>query len=175
MTSRGESGWRVVRMAVVLALFWLALSAHFDPLLLTLGVVSVVVVCVMAWRAGLYEDHGITASFALRLPRYLLWLIRQVLSSAVGVLRKVWSLHPDLQPVVAPTPVEDLAELWQVIYANSITLTPGTVSLDVSDVRIEVHSLDQAAIDELQSGVMLDRVRRTSWSRVRVRVRGRSR
>jgi multicomponent Na+:H+ antiporter subunit E len=62
--------------------------------------------------------------------------------------------------VVAPTPARDLPDLLQVVYANAITLTPGTLSLDVDDDRIEVHSLEQAGIDELRDGEMLRQVRR---------------
>jgi multicomponent Na+:H+ antiporter subunit E len=146
------------------AAFWLLLSGHYEPLLLTLGALSVVVVCWLAWRAGL-DQLGAMIPLLPRLPWYALWLGGQVLSSAVAVARKVWSPRPALRPVVAPTPASDLPELEQVIYANSITLTPGTLSLDVGDDRIEVHSLEQAGVDELREGSMLGRVRGTGARR----------
>jgi multicomponent Na+:H+ antiporter subunit E len=61
---------------------------------------------------------------------------------------------------VATTSSADLSELSQMVYANSITLTPGTLSLDVGEEHIEVHSLDPAGIKDLHSGAMLRRVRR---------------
>lgn len=154
----------ILRMTL-LAVFWLLLSGHFEPLTLTLGALSVSLVCRLARRAGLGRDHGATASFALRLPRFFLWLGGQVLVSALGVARKVWSPRPVLRPVVAPTPARDLPDSARVVYANSITLTPGTLSLDVGDERIEVHSLDPADLGELQEGAMLRRLRRTEASR----------
>ncbi|OEU85668.1 hypothetical protein DB35_13215 [Streptomyces abyssalis] len=151
-------------MAPVPALFWLALSGHYDPLLLTLGAVSVVVVCWLIRRSGL-AHHGLTLPFALRLPRYCLWLSGQVFITACVVVRKVWSPRMDLRPVVEPTPAADLSERSLVVYANSITLTPGTLSLAVHDDSIEVHSLKAADIDALDEGAMLSRVRRTEARR----------
>jgi multicomponent Na+:H+ antiporter subunit E len=144
----------------LLAAFWLLLSGHFDPLLLTLGAVSIAVVCAMAWRAGLYLHRDLTVPFALRLPWFFLWLGGQVFVSSLAVARKVWSPRLDLRPVVGSTPAQDLPELSQVTYANAITLTPGTLSLDISDKLIRVHSLDPASVDELRKGAMLSRVPR---------------
>jgi multicomponent Na+:H+ antiporter subunit E len=147
-------------MALPLTVFWLVLSGHVEPLFLVLGGLSVVLVCWVCWRAGLAEQHPVTVPLALRLPRYLLWLGKEVLVSSFAVVRKVWSRRPELRPVVAVTPSRDLPDLSQVVYANSITLTPGTLSLHLEDDRIEVHSLDGTDLDTLDAGAMLARVRR---------------
>jgi multicomponent Na+:H+ antiporter subunit E len=144
-----------------LSVFWLVLSGHFEPLLLALGALSVAVVCGVSRRADLGQHHGVTVRFVLRLPWLLVWMAGQVLVSALVVTRKVWSPRPVLRPVVAATPAQDLPELSQVVYANSITLTPGTLSLDVGDDRIEVHSLEPADVGVLHEGAMLRQVRRT--------------
>lgn len=156
---------RMIPLVPMLAAFWLVLSGHLEPLMLALGVVSLAVVCMMTWRAGLYLHRDLTAPFALRLPRYYLWLSAKVITSSLAVVRKVWSPRMVLRPVVASTPARDLPELTQVTYANSITLTPGTLSLDISDKLIRVHSLGQADIDELRTGAMLGRVPRTGARR----------
>ena len=162
--SRRKSTMRFLRTAPFPVVFWLLLSGHFEPLLLALGALSVAVVCWLTRRAGL--DHGsVTVAFALRLPRYFLWLSGSVLVSTFAVARKVWSPRPDLRPVVEPTPAPHLQELSQVVYANSITLTPGTLSLDVEENHIEVHSLERSGVDELREGVMLRRVRQTEAQR----------
>lgn len=148
------------RTALPLTVFWLVLSGHVEPLFLTLGGLSVTLVCWVSWRAGLTEEHAVTVPLALRMPRYLLWLGKEVLVSSVAVVRKVWSPCPELRPVVAATPSQGLPDVSQVVYANSITLTPGTLSLHLEDDRIEVHSLDGTDIDTLDGGAMLARVRR---------------
>jgi multicomponent Na+:H+ antiporter subunit E len=150
----------VLRTALFASLFWLVLSGHYEPLLLGLGVVSVAVVCWLTRRAGL-EGPVVTVSFVLRLLRFLPWLSLQVLVSAWAVTKRVWSPRSALSPVVEHTSTLDVPELSQVVYANSITLTPGTLSMDVDDGRIEVHSLGQAGIEELREGSMLNRVRGT--------------
>jgi multicomponent Na+:H+ antiporter subunit E len=119
---RGAAVRRLLRTAPVLAVFWLVLSGHVEPLLLTLGALSVAVVCWLVRRADLDGHYQAAAAIAPRLP----WF----------------------------------SDLLQVVYANAITLTPGTLSLDVGDDRIEVHSLDPTGVEELHEGAMLSRVRR---------------
>lgn len=153
----------ILRTAPFPALFWLILSGHYDPLFLTLGLVSVAVVCWLSLRAGLHR-HGVNLAFVLRLPVYVLWLSGQAIVSAWSVVRKVWSPRLQLRPVVATTPA-DMPVWSQVIYANSITLTPGTLALFIGDDNIKVHSLEQADVDVLRTGRMLNRVRRTETHR----------
>jgi multicomponent Na+:H+ antiporter subunit E len=142
-----------------LATFWLLLSAQLEPLFLALGAVSLALVCWLSWRAGLIRRTGVTIRFLVRLPWYVLWLAREVLVSSVRVTRRVWSPRPALSPVVAATTSAGLSELSQVIYANSITLTPGTLSLDLDEDQIEVHSLGPEGVNDLHAGAMLRRVR----------------
>jgi multicomponent Na+:H+ antiporter subunit E len=150
----------ILRMALPLALFWLVLSGHFDPLFLVLGTFSVVLVCLVSWRAGIVGHEIPSIPLALRLTRYFPWLGKEVLVSALAVVRKVWSPRPALRPVVAATPSPDMTELSQVLYANSITFTPGTLSLDVDEDQIKVHSLEEADVETLRSGRMLRQVQR---------------
>lgn len=146
-------------MAPPLALFWLVLSGHYTPLLIMLAVVSVALVCWLAWRADFPERDDVVLPLSPRLPRYVLWLGKEVLVSAVAVVRKVWSPRLDLRPVVDVTPSPDMSVFTQVVYANSITLTPGTLSLDVDEDRIEVHSLGAEDVDVLRDGEMMRRAR----------------
>lgn len=150
----------VLHTAPVLIVFWIILSGHFEVLFLSLGAASVLLVCLISHRAGVLERDGITVALVLGLPRYLLWLGKEVLVSAFGVVRKVWSPHPVMRPVVEPIPSAGLSEVAQVVYANSITFTPGTLSFDVDDDCVNVHSLDEAGVEELRAGAMLRRVRR---------------
>lgn len=150
----------VLRTGPILFGFWMVLSGHFEALFLFLGALSVLLVCLVSRRAGFADRDGVTLPLVLRLPRYLLWLGVEVLVSAFAVARKVWSPRPRLRPVVDSTPSRGLSELAQVVYANSITFTPGTLSLDVDDDDIKVHSLDESGLEGLDAGTMLRRVRR---------------
>jgi multicomponent Na+:H+ antiporter subunit E len=96
----------------------------------------------------------------LSLPRYVAWLAVQMLVAAVRVARLVWLPRPALRPVVGRVPANDMSHLAQTIYANSITVTPGTLAMTVDDESIEVHSLQAAGLEDLRRGAMLGRVRR---------------
>lgn len=151
---------RLIRTAVLLAAFWLILSGHYTPLLLTFGAISVALVTWLSFRAELPSDSGSAIRFALRLPRYLPWLAKEVLISSVSVVRTVWTPRPAIQPTIERVPVHDLSVLSQVLYANSITLTPGTLSLSIDDDGVEVHGLKPEYLADLHSERMLTRVRR---------------
>lgn len=159
LADRPVARW-AARMVPPLALFWLVLSGHYTVLLLVLGGVSVVLVCWVSWRAGFPEREAVALPLSPGLPRYAVWLAKEVLVSAVAVVRKVWSPRPAVRPVVETTPADDLSLLAQVVYANSITLTPGTLSLDVDPDRIEVHGLDAEDVATLRGGRMLREVRK---------------
>ena len=146
-------------------LFWLLLSGHFDPLLLALGAFSVVLVCWLTWRGQILEGRHLTLRWLVRLPGYLLWLGLEALRSAAAVVRLVWARHIDLHPVVEPTPLPPMSDIGQVTYANSITFTPGTLTLDVYDHEISVHSLQPDSVQTLRAGGMVRRVQRLEGSR----------
>jgi multicomponent Na+:H+ antiporter subunit E len=149
-----------LKLAPILALFWLLLSGHYTPLLLTLGALSALLVVWVILRMEVGDEEGVPLRPLRRMPRYLVWLTRQILLSALTVLRLVWSPRRRPAPAVGVVPARELSDLSEVVYANSITLTPGTLSLSLSDEDIEVHALRGDDIGELRTGAMLDRVRR---------------
>jgi multicomponent Na+:H+ antiporter subunit E len=146
------------RLALPLAAFWLLLSGHYTGWLLMFGVLSILLVVVLVRRMDVADGTRYRVRLSLRAPRYAGWLTWQILMSSLAVLRQVWSPRPAPRPAVAVTPVDDLSEVGTVVYANSITLTPGTLSMQLDDAGIEVHALRGTDLDGLQSGVMLDRV-----------------
>ena len=154
-----------LRLALPLAVFWLLLSGHYTGLLLTFGALSILLVVVLIRRMDVADGTRVDPSVPVRAPRYAGWLAWQVLLSSLAVLRQVWSPRPAPHPAVGVTPVDDLSVAGTVVYANSITLTPGTLSLQVDDAGIEVHALEGSDLDGLRSGVMLDRVRQLEEKR----------
>lgn len=157
--------WRGVtrsppRLAPLLAIFWLLLSGHYTALPLTLGLASVVLVVWITRRMAAVDGAGLRIGLPGRAPLYAGWLAGQVLLSALAVLRQVWSPRLAARPAVGWTSTEELTEVGTVAYANSITFTPGTLSLQVNDAGIEVHALREAELRQLGSGRMLERVRR---------------
>lgn len=146
-------------LVAVLAAFWLVLSGHYTVLLITVGAASIALVVWISQRMEIVDEEQ-PIHLTLSLPRYVAWLGVQMLVAAVRVARLVWLPRPTLRPVVGRVPAQDMSHLAQTIYANSITVTPGTLAMTVDDESIEVHSLQPAGLEGLRRGAMLGRVRR---------------
>jgi multicomponent Na+:H+ antiporter subunit E len=132
-------------LVVVFTLVWLALTGWFTPANVLLGLaVGVVVTGLVGGRGG---------RMAMPRPLKLIWLLGLFLvelwRSAVRVARLAFSPRLALKPAIIafPLTVESDAEI--TLLANMITLTPGTLSVDVSADRrvLYVHCVDTADID----------------------------
>jgi len=139
---------------------WLLLSGHTNPLLLTLGLISVVAVIACTARLGVLDDEGMPVQLLPGLIRYVPWLAGQVIRSNLDVARRIINPKLPISPSVIHVDAKRHTEVGRVTYANSITLTPGTISLDVSEETIEVHALTENAADDLASGEMARRVQK---------------
>jgi multicomponent Na+:H+ antiporter subunit E len=152
---------RIAGLVLVLAVFWLVNSGYFIPLLLSLGALSVTCVIVLVMR--LEKTDGITVPpvfLSTRLPSYLLWLLWEIVKSNIDVIRHVWLRQPAISPTIFKVRASQKTDLGKVFYANSITLTPGTVTLDIQDDILEVHALTRAGAQGVQQG---DMDRKVSW------------
>ena len=150
-----------MKLAVVLVAVWVLLSGIIEPLLLSLGVASGLAVAWLKARAD--RDDGEPVYFALRvgrLPGYLLWLSWEIVKSNVDVSRRILSPSLPIAPAVRWLPASQRSELTRVMYADSITLTPGTLSIDLTDDSVEVHALNEDSLDALERGEMDSRVGR---------------
>lgn len=127
-------------------------------MLLTSGLASVLLVMFISHRMDASVNHPRVYKMGLRPLTYAPWLLWQIVKSNLSLARII--LHPKLP--VAPRLIQVHAsqktDLGQVIYCNSITLTPGTVTLDVRDNIILVHALTEEAANDLRSGEMDRRV-----------------
>jgi multicomponent Na+:H+ antiporter subunit E len=153
---------RVVSLSAVLAGLWLMLSGHFDPLLLCLGALSIVGVVLIARRMDVVDHEGHPLSLVPRALAYWGWLSVAIFKANLDVARRI--LHPRLpiSPTVMRVRADELGEMGKVLYGNSITLTPGTVTLQVGPETLEVHALSREAAEGLRSGEMARRVARVA-------------
>ncbi len=106
----------------------------------------------------LEKRTGLTIAF-WRLPYFWLWLGVQILLCSITVSRKILSLKIEIDPVLKRIPISQQSDMARVIFANSITLTPGTLSTDLNRSEIEVHALEATSIKELKSGGMEKRIK----------------
>ena len=150
---------RSLGLGATLFVVWLLLSGYFTGLLLALGLASVLVVVLIAARMDVIDHEGYPVHLnPARIVLYALWLLKAVVKSNIDVLRRIWSRDLDISPVLVRVRSSQKSKLGQVIFANSITLTPGTVSINLWENEIQVHALTRDAAEELQAGEMDARV-----------------
>ncbi len=147
-----------ISLSLTLAALWFSLSGHTEPLLLGLGAASVLAKTWLALRMDLIDHEGHPFHLTLRIPLFWLWLGWEIVKANVGVIKII--LHPKLpiSPRVFRVPITQKTDIGRVIYANSITLTPGTISLMVNEDEIEIHALCEAGEQGLRDGEMDRRV-----------------
>jgi len=145
---------------LLLVLFWLALSGHYTALLLALGAVSCVGVQLIAKRMQIIDHEGYPIHLiSWRIVPYWIWLIKEILLSTMAVAKLILTPKDNLRQSVARLPATKMSDMEKSIYANSITLTPGTLTLEIDQSHIEVHTLRDDMLTMLQRGEMADRVR----------------
>ena len=137
---------------------WLALSGHYTPFLLAIGAVCAAFAVAVAVRMDVVDHEGHPVHLGYRIPLYWAWLAIQILVSALKVSRIVLSPRLRIDPVLETVPSSQKTDLGKVIYANSITLTPGTLTTSVTADGIEVHALTRRGMDELKTSDMDRRV-----------------
>ena len=154
----GAAVVHAISLGVVLAIVWLLLSGHFEPLVLTLGLASCVVVVAITRRMDLVDHEGHPIHLTRRATGYWLWLAWEVVKANIDVAKRVLAPNLNISPTMVRLTASQKTDLGLVIYANSITLTPGTVSVDVDPGEILVHALSRDAADDLKGGEMDRRV-----------------
>ena len=149
---------RAASLFVVLLILWLLLSGIYQPLIVTLGVVSCAFVAWIAHRMDVVDREGHPIHLSWKAPIYWPWLIWEIVKSNIAVARIIIDPKLPISPRVFKVKASQVDELGHVIYANWITLTPGTVSIDLMDGWIEVHALAEPFATGLESGEMDRRV-----------------
>lgn len=145
-------------MFVVLAACWWLLSGLATGLLLGLGLVSVLFTLWLARRMDVVDRESHPLHMSLRLVRFWALLLRDIVVANLQVLRLVFSPRSALSPEVVVVSTRHSSDLGQVILANAITLTPGTVTMEIQGGRLIVHALTRAGADDVRAGVMDRRV-----------------
>ena len=149
---------RTLSLFVLLFLTWLLLSGIYTGLLLGFGVLSCLVVVAVCRRMKIVDPEGHPNHLIPGLLRYIPWLLWAITKANIDVARRI--VHPRLpmSPRVIQVEASQKTHLGQVIYANSITLTPGTVAVETDEGTIDVHALTREAAEDVRSGTMDSRV-----------------
>ena len=136
---------RKLVFALTLFLFWIILSWHFSGMFLLLGLGSSLFIVWLTARMHMGGDGGAPVGAIVRLIKYSAWLLKEIAVSNIKVARIILDPALPVRPVLFYAPSAQKTGLGVFIFANSITLTPGTISVDISDSndQILVHALHE--------------------------------
>ena len=143
--------------AILFAL-WLVLSWHFTTLFLFFGVVTCSIAVFVVTRMGILDGESLPLHLAWRAATYVPWLVWEILKSNVRVARIILSPRIRVDPSIVHFRASQRTDLGRFIYANSITLTPGTVTTGIVGDDFEVHAIVQEEIDGSEENIMNRRV-----------------
>lgn len=150
---------RLVSTVVVLFCFWLLLSGIYTAFLVAAGLACALAVVVFAQRMDVIDHEGHPVHLAPRaLLRYWPWLLKEIVKSAWEVSLIILQPRLPISPTLVRVKSTQKTDLGRTVFANSITLTPGTVSVEVGDGEILVHALTRSGADSLAAGDMDGRV-----------------
>ena len=155
--SGGNKGVSTVVLGTVLFVIWLLWSGHYTPLLLAFGFGSTLFVLFLTRRMNIVDEES-APLLGFRPLVYVPWLIKEITLANIDVALRVVNPKLPINPQMIRLKATQKGDLGRVIYANSITLTPGTVSVDIQGHEIVVHALTSEAADEDKAGEMDRRV-----------------
>ena len=149
---------RYLSLASFLFAFWLALSGHYTAMLVSVGAVSAVVCVLAAIRMRTADDEGHPIEMFLGAITYFPWLFVEIAKSAWSVTKII--LHPSLpiSPTMTVVRASQKTAVGVATYGNSITLTPGTITVGVNGNELTVHALVRDGALDLEGGGMDRRV-----------------
>lgn len=145
--------FHAISLGATLAVLWLLLSGYFEPLLMGLGLASVALTVWLAHRMDVADHEGHPIDLALHaLLIYWPWLCWQICKSNWDVAKLILNPKMPIHPHVFTTQASQLSEVGRTTYANSITLTPGTVTLATHpNGKFDIHAIDDAARDGVET------------------------
>jgi multicomponent Na+:H+ antiporter subunit E len=149
---------RYVSLTAFLFTFWVALSGHYTPVLVTAGVACAVVCVLAAARMRVADDEGHPIELFWGAITYFPWLVGEIAKSAWSVTKII--LHPRLpiSPTMTIVRASQKTAAGVATYANSITLTPGTITVGVNGRDLIVHALVREGALDVERGGMDRRV-----------------
>ena len=147
-----------VAVFLVLLAFWLILSGHYDLFHVGFGVLSAALVTGLS--SDLLSLGGRETGLSVwRFIAYLPWLLYQVVLANFHVVYLI--LWPSqLRPQIIRFRTQLRSELARTTLGNSITLTPGTVTMDIQGDEFVVHAVSDKVAQDLLTGAMEKRVAR---------------
>ena len=145
-------------LAITLFIFWLLLSGIYQPLIISFGIASSLLVAWIAHRMDVIDHEGFPIHLGTKAVTYWPWLIWEIIKANIDVAAIIIKPKLPITPPMFSSHASQKTEVGQVTYANSITLTQGTISVGIADGMVEVHALTSQSADDVITGRMDKRV-----------------
>ena len=149
---------RILGLWAVLFSVWLLLSGHYTPLLIGFGLGSCTLTVYIARRMDVADHEGVPISWGVRFLLYLPWLMKEILVANIKVAKVILSPSLPINPIMVVFRSTQTTDFGRVLYANSITLTPGTITTGVEGDQLQIHALTWVDVDGREEDEMDRRV-----------------
>jgi len=160
---------RYIILGLSLFGLWLLLSGHFEPLILGFGILSSILVTYVAWRMDGVDRYHFPLILLVtpRLVGFWVWLIKEIFKANVRVARIILDPKLPISPIVVPFRTCSKSDLGRMIYANSITLTPGTLTTGTQGEILRIHALTWHDVDGREEDELDHRICALETARLR--------
>jgi multicomponent Na+:H+ antiporter subunit E len=147
----------MTKFLITLSIFWCILVGGLFVILSN----PFLYICSLLFGVTLILHIGFTPwKIQLRYFRYFLWLAREIFNSAVSVTKYVYGSEKYYySPKASWIKSKQKSDFDLILYANSITLTPGTITVDIDGKDLLIHALDESSIRDLGRGEMDGKIR----------------
>lgn len=146
-----------ILLFTTLLVCWYVFSGYNEPFFLISGLIS----CILTWficaRLNILTfPHSRINIF--KTITYSLWLLKEIFISSFQVAKIIYQPNSKLKPKTDWIKSDLASDVSNTIYANSITLTPGTVCIEVADGQLQIHALVSDSIDGITQGSMGNKI-----------------
>jgi multicomponent Na+:H+ antiporter subunit E len=138
-------------LVILLTVFWLVNSGFFSMLTLSLGAVSVLMVVLLSGRMKIIDREAQPLHLFPNIISYWGWLAKEIVLANIDVTRRIWRGPGSISPSLVVLESKSHTDMGKVILANSISLTPGTITLEIRDEEVTVHALSEYSAGGLTS------------------------
>ncbi len=142
----------MIGAALGLGALWLLMSGLFTSLLLCLGAISVLLSVWVFWRMDTADDGRLEFNLSIiPVAKYLLWLLVEIAKANWQVTKIILSSRMPIRQKLFNVKISQNSDVAQVVFANSITLTPGTITVETEPDHFLVHAVafEESDIDAL--------------------------
>jgi len=152
----------VLIQIIALFLFWYLLSGKNFILLISVGLICSVLIVFYQNKLKMIDDESMPISILPKAVLYWMWLYKEIIQSSLYVSKLILSKEMDITPQYFKIKSNQKTTMGFNIFANSITMTPGTISVITNNAskELDIHALTKDTKASLQSGIMDNRIKK---------------